>query len=120
MKKNILICEDDNDIVELLTILLSGKYKVSSSYEIEDIVGLVEKHQPDLILMDIWIPHIGGERAVKILKENDPTKDVPVLFISANEKISEVTEKTGAKGFIAKPFNINDCLIKIEEVLGRE
>ena len=63
--------------------------------------------KPNLIIMDLWIPEIGGEKAVTMIKENSATRHIPVLLFSANAEIKEVCKKINADGYIEKPFNIN-------------
>ncbi len=118
MKNKILICEDDADILELLEVMFSSKYQISSVQNVEDVLELVEKHQPELILMDIWIPPIGGEAAVKVLKSHPQTRGIPVVFVSANDKIEKITERANADAFLRKPFNVEECRNIVRRMLG--
>ena len=56
--------------------------------------------------MDLWIPEIGGELSIKILKENADTKHIPVIIFSANSELKEICKKINADGYLEKPFNI--------------
>lgn len=118
MKKRLLICEDDKDIVELLTVILKDNYDVKSAEKIDDIVTLVQAMAPDVILMDLWIPSIGGEEAILRLKGNSDTQAIPVILISASDKIAEVYKKTKADAYISKPFSLNDCRMLISKFSG--
>ncbi|UII19733.1 response regulator [Fulvivirga ligni] len=108
MKKTVLICDDDKDILELCTFILSKNYEVQTSLHVINILDLIEEKQPDLILMDLWIPDIGGEQATALLKKNEETKDIPVILFSANDEIQKVYERVGANGYIKKPFTVSD------------
>jgi len=105
--KKILLCDDDLDIATLMSIIVKSlKYEFAKVNEIKEITDLIEQEKPDLILMDLWIPEIGGEEAVKLIKADSRTKDIPVLLFSANDQLPEIAEKVGADGFIRKPFDI--------------
>lgn len=57
--------------------------------------------------MDLWIPEMGGEHAVNLLKGNADTKDIPILLFSANDAIQEISDRLKADGYISKPFDIH-------------
>lgn len=105
-KKRILICDDEKDILEVVQIILQQEYHIETVSRLEDPVALATSVNPDLILMDIWIPEIGGEEAVIQLKNNKATKDIPVIFFSANNETAEIARRAGADGFLSKPFEI--------------
>jgi CheY-like chemotaxis protein len=107
MKKNILIYDDDEEILLLCKIILEKyNYAVQTLPSCDDVITDVQKLRPDFILMDLWIPQLGGEKAVKILKEHTDTKNIPIFLFSANSDIEEICLRTKANGFIAKPFDL--------------
>lgn len=107
MKKTVLIFDDDPDIVQVTKKILNDRgYKVAIVEDCTNVFEIVEEYQPDIILMDLWIPTLGGELATQMLKNNVKTKHIPVIIFSANAEISKYTEKAGADGFLAKPFDI--------------
>ncbi|MTI23224.1 response regulator [Fulvivirga sp. RKSG066] len=111
MRSKVLICDDEKDILQVVKIVLEKEgYEVATESAVINAVELVEKHRPDLILMDIWIPEIGGSKAVKQLKSNPETAKVPVLLFSANNKIENIAEDSGADGYICKPFDVQDLV----------
>lgn len=106
--KCVLIYDDNHEILFLCKILLNkGPYRVETLTRCENVIDDIALIKPDLILMDLWIPEIGGEEAVVLIKKNPATRDVPVLLFSANDKIAEICDKTNADGYIAKPFDIH-------------
>ena len=106
--KCILIYEDDQEILFLCKkILAKSQYRVETSSRCENIMADIERIRPDLILMDLWIPEIGGEKAIVLIKENPATRHIPVLLFSANGDIKEICKKINADGYIEKPFDIN-------------
>ncbi len=114
--KCVLIYEDDQEILLLCkTILLKSNYRVETSSRCENVLADIEVYKPDLILMDLWIPEIGGEKAVNIVKQNPTTRNIPVLLFSANPDIAEICAKVNADGYIEKPFDIITLRNKIEK-----
>ena len=116
--KCILIYEDDPEILLLCrTILIKNKYRVETQSKCEDVLADIDQFQPNLILMDLWIPEIGGEKATSIIKENPTTRHIPVLLFSANSNIKEICKKINADGYVEKPFDINTLKEKIEQAI---
>lgn len=109
MRKNILICDDDPDILEIASLLLVQEgHKINIVQSSEGIWDEIASNRPDLILMDLWMPKMGGEEATKRLKSEEDTKDIRVIIVSASPDIAEIASRSGADGYLSKPFNIND------------
>ena len=119
MKKRILICDDDEDILAVCkTILERNDFQVSTSLTCENIFNKMSVINPDLILMDLWIPEMGGEKATLKLKTDEETKHIPVILFSANQEIGKMTSKLNANDFIVKPFDMRDLVAKINKHLS--
>lgn len=114
--KKILIFDDEKDILEITKLMLKKEYDVYTEDSLEDPVHMVQSIEPDLILMDLYIPPIGGEKAVKLLKENENTKDVKVIFFSASNDVVELTNESGADGYFTKPFEVR----QLKKFLGEQ
>ncbi|CAN5129992.1 N/A [soil metagenome] len=116
MKKCVLICDDDVDILEVCsTILHLHNYDTITSPNCENVFELLKTHTPDLILMDLWVPEMGGEKATEKLKTDPETSHLPVILFSANREIENVAQKVNANDFICKPFDIQEFIIKINK-----
>ncbi len=106
-EKNILVCEDDEGISELAQIVLEGKgYNVTILNESNDIYTKIEEVNPSLILLDLWMPGLTGDEIARHLKANARTRDIPIVFISANKDTERIARQAGANAFLAKPFDI--------------
>lgn len=106
--KCILIYEDDPEILFLCRMLLEKEnYRVETLTKCDNALNDISKFKPDLILMDLWIPEMGGELAVNLLKGNAETKEIPILLFSANDEIQEISDRLKADGYISKPFDIH-------------
>ncbi len=117
MKEKILILDDDNDILEILTIILS-----ESGYEIKTlncgdrIFEELIQFKPKLLLLDIMIGDMNGLSICREIKENALTSSLPVILISASHDLDKSLNLQGAPDdFLAKPFDIDILLNKIEK-----
>ena len=115
-QKCILIYDDDREILMLCKMILQKQqYRVETRIVCDNIIDDIETLNPDLILMDLWIPKIGGEKALDLIRENPVSKDVPVLLFSANDAIAKISKRAGANGYIQKPFDIDSFKKEIEK-----
>ncbi len=115
MKKTILIFDDDQDILSVCRVILEKQnFHVEIKTYCDNIIEDAITTEPDLILMDLWIPVIGGENAVFLLKNNSPTQHIPVILFSANVDIAKISKRVNANGFLRKPFDLNELLEIIE------
>lgn len=109
MKKNntIVICDDDEGIVDVTKIVLEEKgYLVWACTNSEEFFEVVKKVDPALIFLDLWMPGKGGEEITKELKKEQETQKIPVVIMSANKDTRLIAEKAGADNFLCKPFDI--------------
>lgn len=116
----ILIYEDDVEISFLCKEILSkAGYDVVTRSSCENICSDVEELNPQIILMDLWFPTIGGEKAIGLLREKSMS-DVPVIIFSANTEIEKISKRIKANGFLEKPFNIPALKEIIKKNISRE
>lgn len=111
--KKILICEDDQAILEMIKIMLENAgFQVQTQPNGKAIERKVKEYLPDLILIDIWMPGINGKEAIKLLKKDPKIKKIPVIIISAisEGEINQVVKDVGAEAFLPKPFNMSDLV----------
>ncbi|MEF9478886.1 response regulator [Chryseobacterium sp. RRHN12] len=108
-KKRILIFDDDTAILEVITIIFEENgYDVKISETSHDILEKVAEYQPDIILMDNWIPRIGGVEATKLLKNSKEFNHIPVIYVTANNDIAALASEAQADDYVSKPFNLDD------------
>lgn len=111
MKKTILICENDEDIIHVSKIILErNNYAVAVCTTTEDLFLRIDHIKPCLILLDIWIGSMGGEEVTLRLKTNPATSGIPVILFSANVEIEKIAHRAKADGFLAKPFDVSELL----------
>lgn len=108
-KKKILIFDDDTAILEVITIIFEENgYEVKISETSHDILEKVAEYQPDIILMDNWIPNIGGVEATQLLKSKEEFRHIPVIYVTANNDIVALASEAQADDHVSKPFNLDD------------
>lgn len=119
MAKKILIADDDRGIVDAIQMMLEfSGYNVEFTYNGKDVLELKQPNFPDLILLDIWMSGVDGRDVCRKLKENDETRAIPVLMISASKNAAGSVMEVGADGFLPKPFDMDQLIDKIEELLA--
>ncbi|HUQ84879.1 MAG TPA: response regulator transcription factor [Candidatus Limnocylindrales bacterium] len=112
--KKILIADDNPDIIASLQLMLEGEgFKVESTLEGGKVGKMLQNH-PDLLILDVMMSGHDGRQICKSIKSHESTRDIPVIMFSANRNIEESSRKAGANCFIAKPFEFNDLLQKVE------
>ncbi len=103
-----IIFDDDADILSMCRFILEGAgLQVYTFTDCNDVLGRVEAVQPDVILMDNWIPDDGGIIATRRLKNSSTVAQIPVIYFSANSEIDQLAEQAGAQAYIAKPFDLD-------------
>jgi DNA-binding NtrC family response regulator len=118
MKKRILICDDDPEILFICSLILEKQgYEVHTSLHCINIQEIVRKASPDVILMDNWIPDSGGIVASKTIRSHREMRHIPIVYFSANNDIEALSEQAGAVAFLAKPFDLSQLENVIAEVL---
>lgn len=122
MKNTILIVDDDRINLVMAQNLLQKEYKVVGVNSGKQAFKYLEKHTPDLILLDIFMPEIGGFEVMKKLQEHKAWNKIPVIFLTADRKPETETEcfKLGAYDFITKPFEPMVMLNRVRRTIELE
>jgi DNA-binding response OmpR family regulator len=118
-KSKILVCDDDQGILDIVSIILeSNDYQVKTLNNGKSIEKKISDYKPDLILLDLWMPGADGKEVTKILKRQELTKNIPIIIVSALNETEKISKEIGADGFLAKPFDMNDLLLTVEKMLS--
>ena len=119
--KKILIIEDEKNIVTSLKMFFEySGFEVLTSSNGTDGLSLARHSLPDLILLDLVLPRLDGFNVCSKLKQDEKTKNIPIIIISARTSKEEIDKaiSLGAKNYIAKPFSIEQIKKMILEYLG--
>lgn len=116
----ILIAEDERDIRDLVDFTLKfAGHEVHTAANGLEAVELAPQVMPDLILLDVRMPHMTGYEACRALKQLETVKDIPVVFLSAKGQDVEMQAglAAGAVDYILKPFAPDDLARRVAEIL---
>lgn len=119
----VLCIEDNPSNLRLLEMALSDWHGLTLLPATQGMVGLdlAQKHRPDLILLDLHLPDIAGEKILVRLKDNPATRDIPVVVVSADATVRQVESllAAGAVSYLTKPLDLNEFFDKLEELLPK-
>ena len=115
-KAKILVIEDNEDTRRFLSQVLGKEYEVLLADNAVLGIDFARNQQPDLILLDIMLPHLSGLDACQLLKKDSRTARIPIIFLSAKSKISDITSglSIGADDYIPKPFDYKELLARVQ------
>lgn len=115
-RPNILLIDDSIvDLRVLMEMMTARKFRISVSMNGHDGVMRALVQQPDLILLDVRMPGIDGFATCRLLKADERTRYIPVIFLSAATDPEEKIEglKLGAVDYVAKPFDENEVITRV-------
>lgn len=119
--KTILVVDDDKLNLNNAMKILSPAYKVIPVSSGKMALNYLNKNIPDLILLDVLMPEMGGFDVMKEIRANEEWADIPVIFLTAD--VSPETCATGgalgATGFMAKPLEAERMISGVEAVIGK-
>ncbi|MCG8552918.1 MAG: response regulator transcription factor [Desulfobacterales bacterium] len=120
--ETVLIVDDEEDIVELIQYNLTGQgYTVLTALSGEHGISLSISHVPDLIILDLMLPGIGGLDVAKYLRRKAETKNIPILMLTAKSSDADIITglESGATDYMCKPFGIDVLMARVRAILRR-
>ena len=121
MQKTIVLADDEEDILKFVRVRLAKRnYHVVVGTNGQEALELVEKHKPDLVILDVKMPLITGIEVCRRLKRDEALKTIPVILITANslELTPEVFKVSLADDHLFKPFEAAALLEKVAHFIG--
>jgi two-component system alkaline phosphatase synthesis response regulator PhoP len=119
--KKILVADDEVFMLRLLEMTFKkGGFTVVSCRDGKEALAKASVELPQLIVLDVMMPGLDGLGALRQLKENPATRDIPVVVLSAKgHALTKVeAEASGAALFLAKPFSPNELLEAVQKFLA--
>jgi CheY-like chemotaxis protein len=120
-KTKVLVVDDEEDFLKITKINLeeTSDYEVVGLTSAKDIVSEVKSIKPDIILMDILMPTLGGIGACSLLNKDPQTQNTPIIIVSAADKDIYVNKayREGVVNYLVKPIDKKDLIAKIELAL---
>lgn len=119
MGTKIIIYDDDTDILLVTSAILKRKgYEVLCRENCHNLNEDLQSFQPQVILMDNWMPDTSGVEAIQKIKSQEAFKHIPVIFFSANSNVEELAREAGADSLLKKPFDIVTLEQRIDQLVG--
>ena len=124
-KKRILVVDDEVSITRLLKLNLeqTGNYTVREENSGKSVLIIARAFRPDLILMDIMMPELGGDEVADQLRQDPVLRNTPIVFLTAavrREELGGPDGKIGGRHYIAKPLNVAEVVNVIERTLSAQ
>lgn len=118
MAEKILVVDDEWELRNLMTEFLTGEgYDVIQASNGEEALELAEKEEPQVILLDVKMPGIDGIEVCRRLKEEDKTRFIPVIMVTALEDRDVDVFVEGADDFVTKPFILIELSFRVRSML---
>ena len=121
MAKTILAIDDDPFILVVVEKFLTIKgYKVVGMTDPEKAYFWAEKNKPDLVISDVAMPGVDGFTLISNLKKNKETRNIPLVMLTATDKVADVEKgfACGARAYILKPINWDRAWAKLQPLLS--
>lgn len=113
-RKTILLAEDDDSIIEVMTIILEAEgYLVTKAQNRKAVTAALKQKLPDLMFLDINLGGDNGEEIAREIKADQKTAGIVLVLLSADDKTKEIAHRVGADGFLLKPFDIDTLIAAV-------
>ena len=119
----VLIIDDSKTVVMAIKkFLRSADYETLEAFDAETGLSIISEQPPELIFLDIMLPGMNGFAALRIIRRDPLTRDIPVIMISGNEQAMEqfYGSRIGADDFMKKPFSREELFFRIGRLLDND
>ena len=120
MPKKILVVDDAETILMMERMILGTEYDVVVARNGSEAVSTAIVERPDLILLDVVMPVLGGIEACRRLRRTPETKDVPIIMVTTRSEIAhvEASFESGCNDYVTKPINGLELITKVRNFIG--
>ncbi len=118
----ILVVDDDKAINELIKVNLElAYYNVICAFDGNKGYALAKQEMPDLIVLDVMMPEVDGYTVAKRIRENQSTKDIPIIMLTALNMLQNKVQgfNIGVDDYLVKPFEMEELMVRIKALLKR-
>lgn len=118
----ILVVEDDVDIAELVAFNLERQgWSCALVHHGAEGWEMIQRRRPDLVILDVMLPGMDGMQIFRAMKENEMTRGIPVIFLTARGELDDRLEglSLGADDYVTKPFSPKELVLRVRNVLSR-
>src|SRR6267378_7010470 len=121
--ERVLIVDDDPDIQRLVSYNLGqAVFVVATAGTGRNALEAVQKHPPDLIILDLMLPDVDGMEVCRTLRQRDSSRRIPIIMLTARgEEIDRVVGfELGADDYVMKPFSPRELVLRVQAILRRD
>lgn len=119
-RKKILLADDEQQLALAVKIRLQSRgYQVVTASNGRQALELAQQERPDLVILDVLMPVMDGYFALRELNQRFGRGAIPVIILTARDRMKELFELEGIEDYLVKPFDHEDLLVRIERVLKR-
>lgn len=121
-RKKIIVIDDSQVQLRTLSELMKDKYDVVTASSGHGGIEIIKQDGADLVLLDYSMPILDGKQILKMLRSNEETRHIPVIFITGDDDKEDIVEvlKLRPQGYLLKPVNPERLFQTIEEVFANE
>ena len=120
-QKKILLVDDSNTILMMEKFILNnGPYELITASNGEEGVRKAREEHPDLILLDVIMPRMGGFEACRLIRHGENAKTIPIIMVTTRGEAANVEAgwANGCTDYVTKPINSLELLAKVRDLLG--
>jgi DNA-binding response OmpR family regulator len=117
-----MVVDDDENIVEVVSRALQRQgHAITAAYDGTEAVELLQRQKPDLVILDIIMPHMNGLKVCQYMRRNPTLASVPIIFLTVRERVEDklVGLEAGADDYLSKPFSIAELELRVKALLRR-
>jgi len=122
--KHILVIDDEPDVADLLRINFRARGEFTISAAVDGLTGLqkARDESPLAIILDLMLPGMSGFEVCRILKANEVTQSIPILFLTARADVSDRLRgfEIGAADYVTKPFSPREVVLRVSAIAGQQ
>ena len=122
MRKKVLVIDDSEIVLEMASEALVAKgYEVFTALSARDADRYIySDNRPDIIIIDVMMPALDGDKKTRMLKDDSATSEIPVLLLSSKseQELVQLVTESGANGYIRKPFTFRDIIERVGETIA--
>ena len=118
----ILVADDDLIVQQFVSsILVQNRYEVLTASDGRQALDSIYKLKPDLVILDLIMPYRDGYEVLRLLREKEETRNIPVIILSAKSREEDIIRglEAGAEDFVIKPFNALELVARARKILAR-
>jgi CheY-like chemotaxis protein len=118
----VLVADDDEDILALVGLRLErAGCEVLAARDGVEALEAVDTRTPDIAVVDVMMPRMGGHELVRRLRARAATRSIPILVLTAvvHDRVADASAAAGADAHMRKPFSPRELVARLDELVGR-